>query len=402
MPSITVYGIRYDDKRVPGKTDGRMARLTTAAVAGAGIAGASTALALQRSGLAVTLYDAWEPGHAGAASAGEHRILRSSHGSDELYTRWARDARLGWLELAEQTGQELYVECGAVMLAREGQTAWEDASRDTLVRLGIPHFVAPATELPARLPVLDTSGIAYGLWEPEAGFVYSQRATLATIRQFQREGGRMERGRVTTDASERPRLDGRPIAADLVVVACGAWTGDLFPRTVRRHVDVVRQNVIMIAPPAGDIRYDHGSFPCWIDHGNGAYGIPAAGGYGFKAVLIWKELAIDLEKEDRIVDPTSIARTRRYLSTRFPGLDDRPISQMAVGQIANTADTHFIIDRHPRHQDVVIVAGDSGHLFKHGPVLGDYVAGVALGRHTTDARFRLGERATVDLAARPQ
>lgn len=379
-----------------------MARMMRAAVVGAGIAGATTALALRREGLEVTLYDAWEPGHAGAASAGEHRVLRVAHGRDEFYTQWARQARLGWLELGEQTGEELFVQCGAVLLAREGHTAWEDASRETFARLGVPHFVAPASELPVRLPVLDPSGIAYGLWEPESGLVYAKRATCAVVRQLQREGGRLERGRVTTDASERPMLDGRPLAADVVVMACGAWSGELFPRSVRRLVDVVRQNVIMITPPAGDTRYDHTSFPCWVDHGNGAYGIPAAGGYGFKAVLIWKELAIDLEREDRIVDATSIARTRRYLSTRFPGLDDRPISQMAVGQIANTADTHFLIDRHPEHRDVVIVAGDSGHLFKHGPVLVDYVAGLALGRHETDARFRLRERRTVDLADRPQ
>jgi sarcosine oxidase len=350
----------------------------------------------------VTLVDAWEPGHTGAASGGEHRILRASHGTDELYTQWARDARLGFLRLAEESGQELFVECGAVMLAREGHSAWEDASRETLARLGIPHFVSPADELPARLPVLDPAGISYGLWEPEAGFVYAGRATVATVRQLVREGGRFEHGEVRTDSRERPTLDGRPLEADVVVMACGAWMGDLFPRTLRRLVDVVRQNVIMISPPPGDDRYQHTSFPCWIDHGNAAYGIPAAGGYGFKAVLIWRELPIDLARDDRVVDATSIARTRRYLSQRFPGLSGRPISGMAVGQIANTADTHFLIDRHPDHGDVVLVAGDSGHLFKHGPVLGEYVAGLALGRHETDRRFRLGERTGVDLASRPQ
>lgn len=387
---------------LPYTVFGMRARVSEAVVVGAGIAGASTALALRRAGLAVTLIDAWEPGHPGAASGGEHRILRASHGTDELYAQWSREARLGWLELAEQTGQELFVQCGAVMLAREGHTSWEDASRDTLARLGIPHFVAPAGELPARLPVLDSSGIAYGLWEPEAGFVYARRATVATIGQFRREGGQVRRGRVTTDARERPVLDGKPLEAEVVVLACGAWMGDLFPRSLRRMLDVVRQNVIMIEPPAGDPRYDHDSFPCWIDHGNHAYGIPAAGGYGFKAVLVWKELSIDLARDDRIVDPTSIARTRRYISTRFPGLADRPINGMAVGQIANTADTHFIIDRHPEHENLVLVAGDSGHLFKHGPVVGRYVAGLALRRHESDQRFRLRPRSVVDLASRPQ
>lgn len=379
-----------------------MARKRTAIVVGAGIAGASTALALRRSGLDVTLIEAWHPGHSAAASGGEHRILRASHGRDELYAEWSREARLGWLQLAEETHQELFVQCGAAMLARAGHTVWEDASRQTLARLGIPHFVAPAEELPARLPVMNLEGIAYALWEPEAGFVYAGRATRATVDQFVREGGRLVCGRVRTDATERPHLDGAPLRADVIVMACGAWSGDLFPRTVRRLVEVVRQDVIMVQPPGGVDGYDHTSLPCWIDHGNTAYGIPAAGGYGLKAVIVWKQLAIDLEREDRLVEPTTIARTRRYIAHRFPELAERPISSTAVGQIANTPDTHFLIDRHPVHDDLVLVAGDSGHLFKHGPVVGRYVAELALGKHETDERFRLTEHATTDLAGRPQ
>lgn len=379
-----------------------MGRNTSAIVVGGGIAGATTALALRRQGLSVRLIDAWEPGHAGAASGGEHRILRSSHGADEFYTQMSRQARIEWLELGEQTGQEIFVQAGSVMLAREGHTAWEDASRHSLSKLGIPHFTVSPEELAVRLPVLDPAGIAYGLWEPEAGFLYAARGTIAAIDQFKCEGGTVERGLVTTDGAERPLLNGAPLSADVVVMACGAWMGDLFPRSLRRLLDVVRQNVVMVAPPAGDIRYDHTHFPTWIDHGNGAYGIPAAGGHGFKAVLVWHELAIDLEREDRTVDATSIARTRRYLSRRFPGLADRPISATAVGQIANTADTHFIIDHHPRHSDLVLVAGDSGHLYKHGPTIGRYIADVATHRQQTDNRFVLKERHRPELAKRPQ
>jgi sarcosine oxidase len=379
-----------------------MARRTTAIVVGAGVAGATSALALRRAGLEVTLIDAWEPGHAAAASAGEHRILRSSHGTDEFYTRLSREGRLSWLELGEQTGQELFVQCGAVMLAREGNTSWEDASQVTLARVGVPHFVAPAHELPVRLPVVDTRGLAYGLWETESGFVYAKRGTLAAVAQFQREGGSVRCGRVTTDRDEYPRLDGKRLEADVVVMAAGAWMSDLFPQTLRRMIDVVRQNVIMVAPPAGSTSYGHTAFPCWIDHGNNAYGIPAAGGYGFKAVIVWRQLHIDLERDDRIVDASSIARTRRYLSTRFPELADQPITQTAVGQIANTADTHFIIDHHPRHPSLVLVGGDSGHLLKHGPALGRYVADVALERQATYERFRIKDRGNVTLADRPQ
>lgn len=379
-----------------------MARLSTAVVVGAGIAGAGTALELARSGLAVTLVDAWEPGHAAAASAGEHRILRASHGGDELYARWAMQARQGWLELGELCGQELFVQSGAVMLATKGNTSWEDSSRDVLAASGIPHFTCGPDELATRLPVLDVSGIDYALWEPEAGFVYAKKALLATIDQFRAEGGTVRIARVTTDDRERPILDGVPLHADVIVMACGAWMVSLFRRTLGRMFQVLRQNVVMLAPPPGDIRYGHERFPAWIDHGYPAYGIPAAGGYGFKAVINWRQLDIDLDRDDRLVDQASIARTRRYVAHRFPGLANQPISGISVGQIATTADTHFLIDRHPEHDDIVLVAGDSGHLFKHGPVVGGFIADLALGKRENEERFRLHERSATRAAARPQ
>jgi glycine/D-amino acid oxidase-like deaminating enzyme len=381
-----------------------MAASSDAVVVGAGIAGASTALALRRRGLDVTLIDAHEPGHARAASAGDHRILRASHGSDELYTRWSREARLRWLELGAEVGQELFVQSGAVMLATTRHTSWEDASRDTLARLGIPSFTVDVEELRIRLPLVDVRGLAYGLWEPESGFVFARRALQATVALFRQQGGALRRGVASTDEHEQPLLDGRPIGAGLVVLACGAWMGGLFPRTLGRLLDVVRQDVIMVDPPAGSTGYDADNFPAWIDHGYPAYGIPAAGGYGFKAVINWRGLTVNLDRDDRVVGQTSIARTRRYLARRFPELARAPIVGQEVGQISNTTDTHFLIDRHPKHERVVLVAGDSGHLFKHGPVVGDHVAALALGEIDTEPRFSLGHRPVVAVtsADRPQ
>jgi glycine/D-amino acid oxidase-like deaminating enzyme len=381
-----------------------MAGCSDAVVIGAGIAGASTALALQRRGLEVTLIDAHEPGHARAASAGDHRILRASHGSDELYTRWSREARVRWMELGTQVGQELFVQSGAVMLAHAGHTAWEDASRQTLARLGIPSFVLDADELRSRLPLIDPRGIEYGLWEPESGFVYARRALQATVELFLQAGGVLRRAVAGTGEHERPLVDDRPIKADVVVVACGAWMGGLFPLTLGPLLEVCRQDVILVQPPAGSTGYDAESFPAWIDHGYPAYGIPAAGGYGFKAAIVWREVTVDIDRDDRLVSDECVLSTRRYLAHRFPALADAPIVGQEVGQVANTTDTHFVIDRHPTQDGVVLVAGDSGHLFKHGPVVGDHIAALALDEIDTEPRFSLGNRPAVALSSadRPQ
>lgn len=379
-----------------------MRRSVRAIVVGAGVGGVFTALELVRRGVQTELIEAWSPGHAGSASGGEHRVLRSSHGADTFYASMAAQARLEWLELAERAKREIFVQSGAVLLARQGSTSWEDASAESLKEIGVPAFRMSPEELTTRVPAMSAEGLAFALWEPEAGFIYAKDGVRAAAEEFLRLGGTVTTGKVETDRDEFPTLDGTRLDADLVYMTCGAWMSGLFPRSVAPHVDVVRQNVIMFAPPAGSTLYDSGRHPAWIDHGYGAYGIPAAGGYGFKPVMVWKQLAIDLASEDRLVDQSTIARTRQYLAMRFPGMVGQPITQTAVAQIANTPDTHFIIDHHPQHENVVLVAGDSGHLLKHGPVIGRYIAEVGFDGRKVDRRFRLGARSTPDVALRPQ
>jgi sarcosine oxidase len=307
-----------------------------------------------------------------------------------------------WIALGAQVGQELFVENGCVLLAHSRDDRWEISSSEVLARMGIPHFRVGVDELAVRLPVIDPQGLGWALWEPQSGFIYARRALLALVQRFVAEGGKLRRARITTDGDELPQLEGRPLEADVVVAACGAWMSRLFPGTLARAIHIVRQDVITVAPPPGSTAYDDASLPTWIDHHYPAYGRPAAGGYGFKAVIRWTDLTIDVDVDDRAVHNTSIARTRRYLAHRFPALASSAIVGQEVGQIANTADTHFVIDRHPRHPSLVLVAGDSGHLFKHGPVVGDYVAEIAVGRQEPDARFRLGDRGGASTADRPQ
>ena len=52
-----------------------------------------------------------------------------------------------------------------------------------------------------------------------------------------------------------------------------------------------------------------------------------------------------------------------------------------------TSDSHFVIDRHPGHGNVVLCGGFSGHGFKFAPVIGEIAADLALdggSRHQID------------------
>ncbi|MEE3292700.1 MAG: FAD-dependent oxidoreductase [Pseudomonadota bacterium] len=374
---------------------------THAVVVGAGIAGVMTALYLQRRGCSVTLVDRWEPGHSRASSSDYNRILRAIHGSDEMYTRWVREARLRWMELEQELNTELYIECGALILAEEGHSTWEEVTMPTFDKLGVPYVRVEPDELPVRFPQFDFRKVAFGLWEPEAGMVLAHRAVTETFKLFQREGGQFRRGRVTTDKTETPLLDGKPLSADLVVMSCGSWLTYLFRQTLGPLLKVIRQDIVYTSTPDGDRSFDADQMPCFVDHGYGAYGIPSVYGWGVKAAIAWHATDIDLDDEDRVVDQSAIARSRQYWAYRFPRLANEIVIDQKACHISLTPDTHFIIDFHPQHSNVLIVGGCSGHLFKHGPMLGDYVAGVGLQEWGTAPRFKIGPRTSMPMSESP-
>jgi glycine/D-amino acid oxidase-like deaminating enzyme len=59
-------------------------------------------------------------------------------------------------------------------------------------------------------------------------------------------------------------------------------------------------------------------------------------------------------------------------------MKDAPLIETRVCQYEQTPDSHFIVDRHPRMNNVWLLGGGSGHGFKHGPALGEIMADLIL------------------------
>src|SRR5207245_10327242 len=96
--------------------------------------------------------------------------------------------------------------------------------------------------------------------------------------------------------------------------------------------------------------------------------------------------------ESRIVSPVMRERVRAYVALRFPALKDAPIVETRVCQYENTSSGDFLIDRHPGMENVWFAGGGSGHGFKHGPAVGEYVTGRVLGGAAEGARLSLGRK----------
>ena len=360
-------------------------------VVGGGIVGVMTALTLQRRGERVTLIDRWEPGHSRASSTDYNRVIRAISGRDEFYTRWARDSRLRWLELQADSGQTLMYECGALILATEGHCHWEDATSETFDRVGVPYHRFGPQDIRARFPQFRVDDIAYALFEPEAGMLMAHRCVTTGLDLFRRAGGTVVRGRVDTDASERPMLDGKPLEADLIVIATGPWMADMFPRTIKPISAIVGVSVLFHSTPDGSEAFDMTQMPCWIDHGQGSFGLPSSEGCGVKAAVVIPD-SIDIDNDERLIKRETLARTRTYIRHRLPGLIGERVVDSKFNQIILTPDTHFVLDWHPEHENVLFAGGCSGHLFKHAPIFAEYAAGVGLRDFGTPERFTVAGR----------
>jgi glycine/D-amino acid oxidase-like deaminating enzyme len=78
-----------------------------------------------------------------------------------------------------------------------------------------------------------------------------------------------------------------------------------------------------------------------------------------------------------------------------PLLADAPVTETRVCQYENTSNGDFLIDRHPEFENIWLVGGGSGHGFKHGPAVGEYVAQIIFGNVAPEPRFSLATKQRV-------
>jgi sarcosine oxidase len=362
-------------------------------VIGAGAFGSWTALWLVRRGATVTLVDQYGPGNSLSSSGDETRVTRSAHGSDTLYPIWQRRSLRAWSRL----DPGLFVPTGVLWLAH-ADDGFEAQSAETLGGLEIPFERLDGAALRARLPQIRTDDVEWALLEPEAGVLMARRAVAATAAAVTVAGGTVRIGAARVDGASVTVSDA-PIDADAVVFAAGPWLPKLLGAVNGLQIQVPQQEVIYFATPPGDDRFDAGSHPTWVEYDAAFYGLPSIEGRGFKVAPDWPGPLVDPDRQERRLSDERVEASREYLRRRFPTLAGQPVAEGRVCQYELTADTHFIIDRHPAMADAWIVGGGSGHGFKHAPAIGEYLSALVLGDPEAvaqlappDDRFRLRPR----------
>ena len=364
-----------------------------AVVTGAGVFGAWTALCLRRTGRSVALLDAYGAGNSRSSSGGESRILRMGYGPDEIYTRWAWRSRQLWLEFFDQVKRpELFQSVGVLWTPPPGDPRLT-STLAVFEKCGVASQLLAPEELEQRFPQFRFSSPRAGILEPDSGVILARRAVQALVVEAVRQGvDYFVEGALAGDNSQVQTHSGRVLRAAAMVYACGPWLPKIFPRILQDRIRATRQEVFFFGPPAGNRSFAPPRMPVWIDitDQHGAYTVPDLESRGFKLAFDRHGPEFDPDTSDRAAHGLDAARA--FLAERFPDLAHAPLLEARVCQYENTSSGDFLIDQHPEFERVWLVGGGSGHGFKHGPAVGEYVVQRIEGRAGAEPRFSLAAK----------
>ncbi len=335
---------------------------------GLGIHGSASAYELARRGVGVIALDQFEQEHQRGSSHGRTRMIRRAYPNPvwndlvaHAYDGWERWSAASGETLVHRTGG-LYAHRGASQLQGPGCELVESPRR--MAEL-MPSFAVPAGYRAVH--------------DPSAGVVEASRALEVARAGARAAGAELAFGEQVlsweaTGAGVVVVTSHRTLRARRLVLAAGAWVGQVLPRFVDlfevwRIVTVtVRPGQRTAMPPAlGAIS---------VDRPEGlVFGIPDAAGNGFK-------LGVDAgprwDPARPPAPPTAdeVAALARLMTGYVPGLDP-DVVEAASCLYTMTADRRFLLGRLPEQPNVVVAAACSGHGYKFGPAVGAAVADLA-------------------------
>lgn len=348
-------------------------------VLGLGAMGSAAAYHLAGRGLAVLGLDRFRPPHTMGSTHGESRIIRQAYWEDPSYVPLLKRAFALWRDLEDGSGSTLLRETGILLMGvPDGEVV--PGALDSAAKHGLDVEPLTRDEVRRRWPHFRPDDAMEAVLETKAGGLFPERCVDAHLRLAREAGARL---RFDEPASSwRAGGDGVVVetgqgsyAADRLVVAAGAWSSKLL-HEAGVALEVERQVQYWLAPAEDSNRFRPDACPIFAfepSEGELLYGFPDFGS-GVKAAVHHEGTTVDPDRVDRdavLADETAAFRKR--LGRFAPALDVAP-DKTAVCLYTNTPDRHFIIDRHPEHENVVVAAGFSGHGFKFSAVVGEAIA----------------------------
>jgi len=350
-------------------------------VVGAGVTGLATAWALNRRGREVVVLDQGPVGNTGGGSHGSCRIFRRGY-DDASYVTLAGRARAPWAELEEASGERLLRPTPQLTFGPQMPLVLA-----AMTAAGAACELLPQAEAMARYPGVTVTGET--LLELESAVIAADKALAClaglagppgTVRTGVRVSALADDGRVVRVTTSAGDID-----AGAVIVCTGPWTSRLLATAGISVPGSATLEQVAYLEPAGDSAAP--DMPIFVDYSpEFPYGLPVPGSQRYKMGMHHSGPLVDPDHQDQSPDERLSERIQEAARRYLPGFVPRGVTQERC-IYDNSPDTDFVIDR---SGNVVVGSGTSGHGFKFGPLIGEWLADLALGGTSPGARFSLG------------
>lgn len=348
--------------------------------------GMSAGYHLARQGIRTLLIDAFDPPHHEGSHHGEPRLIRHVYHGGPTYVSMALRAHKLWNELEEATDTSLLIQSGVLNMSSSYVYSYEDRLKDA-EKLGIPLELLDADEIAKRWPGIRLTDDFTGLFEPKAGYLFSEKC-VAAFRQMALAEGATLLPYTNVSSIE---ADGEGVSvhtqhgvfhADKAILSAGAWFKTLEP-FIKLPIQSVRK-VVGWFQTEGSL-FNTGNFPGFTLGGleGGFYGFPSIDGSGVKIGrndqgVLWQP-GESIQPFGAYADDEGDLRSA--LEKYMPSAAGKLI-RGAVCKYEMTPDENFIIDYHPEHPNILLAGGFSGHGFKFSSVVGEILADLVVKQAT--------------------
>jgi sarcosine oxidase len=350
---------------------------------------------LARRGLRVLGIERYNIPHEMGSSHGLTRIIRLAYYEHPSYVPLLKRAYELWRQLENIIQERLLIITGSIDASPEDGEVFKGSKASCDIH-DLPHEVLDSQDLNTRFPGYRLPKGIMALYQPDGGFLLSERCIVAHVTAAQEWGAEVHgQERVMGWEPKGPgvevRTDRERYSADKLVICSGAWGATLVPELA--SLAVPERQVMAWFQPTQPTLFRVHTFPVFnMAMGEGRYyGFPIYGIPGFK-VGRYHHLAqqVDPDLMDREAHREDEEVLRSFTARYFPDAAG-PTMSLKTCIFTNTPDEHFILDLHPHLPQVCIAAGFSGHGFKFCSVVGEIMADLAQvghSRHNLDL-FRL-------------
>jgi sarcosine oxidase len=357
------------------------------AIAGLGGMGSAILAECARRGASAIGFEKFSAAHSFGSSTGRTRLIRKAYFEDPAYVPLLHRSYELWRELENATSEELLSLTGVLIVGREESPIVRGVERAA----GEHQLVVERwtkREVEERYPTLLVRPGEIGVFEADGGVLRPEAAIRAQLRRARAAGAEMLFETSMTQWQHRggrweiTLSNGNTIAARALVLSTGPWLRETFDSL---GVAVQVQRNVQAWFTSTTDAYDVQRFPGFlIDRPElpaPLYGFPDFGD-GVKLAFHGSGSFTDPDHVQREIDQhRDIEPLVRAADEWMPGAAGT-FRDAKVCMYTLTPDHHFVIDRPPGHEQLVVCGGFSGHGFKFAPVVGEIVAELVLNGST--------------------